>query len=51
MIGSDVYIFFGQVDVVLRVVLGFGVVISFVFQFDDFDEIDWEWFGGDNVQV
>ncbi|KAK4677197.1 hypothetical protein QC764_407400 [Podospora pseudoanserina] len=50
-VGSDAYIFFGQVDVVLRAAPGPGVVTSFVLQSDDLDEIDWEWLGGDNAQV
>ncbi|KAK0742412.1 concanavalin A-like lectin/glucanase domain-containing protein [Apiosordaria backusii] len=50
-VGSDQYIFFGQVDVTLRAARGAGIVTSFVLQSDDLDEIDWEWLGGDNAQV
>ncbi|KAK3303412.1 glycoside hydrolase family 16 protein [Chaetomium strumarium] len=50
-IGSNAYIFFGQVDVTVRASQGVGVVTSFVLQSDDLDEIDWEWLGGDATQV
>jgi beta-glucanase (GH16 family) len=50
-ISSGKYIFFGQVDVTVRAARGVGVVTSFVLQSDDLDEIDWEWLGGDNVEV
>jgi beta-glucanase (GH16 family) len=50
-IGSNQYIFFGQVDVTVRAARGVGVVTSFVLQSDDLDEIDWEWLGGDATQV
>ncbi|KAK3381540.1 glycoside hydrolase family 16 protein [Podospora didyma] len=45
------YIFFGRVDVTVKVAPGAGVVTSFVLQSDDLDEIDWEWLGGDAAQV
>lgn len=48
---SDLYIFFGQVDVTLRAAPGVGIVTSVVLQSDDLDEIDWEWVGSDNTQV
>lgn len=50
-IGSNKFIFFGQVDVTVRASRGVGVVTSFVLQSDDLDEIDWEWLGGDAAQV
>lgn len=50
-IGSNKFIFFGQVDVVVRAARGAGIVSSFVLQSDDLDEIDWEWIGSDNAQV
>ncbi|KAK4159103.1 glycoside hydrolase [Cladorrhinum sp. PSN259] len=50
-IGSNKFIFFGQVDVTVRAARGVGVVTSFVLQSDDLDEIDWEWLGGDATQV
>ncbi|KAK4461812.1 cell wall glucanase [Cladorrhinum samala] len=50
-IGSNKFIFFGQVDVTVRASRGVGVVTSFVLQSDDLDEIDWEWLGGDATQV
>lgn len=50
-IGSNAYLFFGQVDVTVRAARGAGIVTSFVLQSDDLDEIDWEWLGGDNKQV
>jgi beta-glucanase (GH16 family) len=37
--------------VTVRAARGVGVVTSFVLQSDDLDEIDWEWLGGDAVQV
>lgn len=48
---SDLWIFFGQVDVVLRAAPGAGIVTSVVLQSADLDEIDWEWVGKDNTQV
>jgi beta-glucanase (GH16 family) len=50
-IGSKQWMFFGQVDVVVRAARGAGIVTSFVLQSDDLDEIDWEWIGSDNAQV
>jgi beta-glucanase (GH16 family) len=48
---SDLWIFFGQVDVELRAAPGVGIVTSVVLQSADLDEIDWEWVGKDNTQV
>ena len=48
---SGPYIFFGQLDVELRVAPGAGIVTSVVLQSDDLDEIDWEWVGSDHAQV
>jgi hypothetical protein len=50
-IGSNEWMFFGQVDVTVRAARGAGIVTSFVLQSDDLDEIDWEWIGSDNAQV
>lgn len=48
---SGPYIFFGQLDVEVRVAPGAGIVTSVVLQSDDLDEIDWEWVGSDHTQV
>lgn len=48
---SGPYIFFGQLDVELRVAPGAGIVTSVVLQSDDLDEIDWEWVGSDHTRV
>ncbi|KAK0743141.1 concanavalin A-like lectin/glucanase domain-containing protein [Schizothecium vesticola] len=48
---SGPYIFFGQLDVEVRVAPGAGIVTSVVLQSDDLDEIDWEWVGSDHKQV
>ncbi|KAH9822943.1 putative gpi transamidase component pig-s protein [Teratosphaeria destructans] len=42
---SNFYIFFGHVDVVLKVAPGTGMITSSVLLSDDFDEIDWEMSG------
>jgi beta-glucanase (GH16 family) len=48
---SDKYIFFGQVDVVMKAAPGAGIVTSIVLESDDLDEVDWEWVGSENGKV
>ena len=48
---SRFYIFFGQVEVIMRAAKGVGVVSSIVLQSDDLDEVDWEWIGGNSSYV
>lgn len=43
---SPDYIFFGKLEVELKVAPGAGIVTSIVLQSDTLDEIDWEWLGG-----
>lgn len=50
-IESNWSFFFGTVDVVMKASPGQGIVSSFVLESDDLDEVDWEWLGGDQVQV
>lgn len=50
-IATDKYIFFGRVDVEIQAAPGQGIVTSAVLQSDCLDEIDWEWVGGDDLQV
>ncbi|TDZ33627.1 putative glycosidase crf1 [Colletotrichum spinosum] len=45
------YFFFGRAEVHLKAAPGTGIVSSVVLESDDLDEVDWEWLGGDNVQV
>jgi Glycosyl hydrolases family 16 len=45
------YIFFGQVEVIMKAGKGQGVVSSIVMQSDDLDEVDWEWIGGNSTHV
>ncbi|KAK7429398.1 transglycosylase [Neonectria magnoliae] len=47
------YIFFGRVEVHMKVASGTGIVSCAVPLLDDLDEIDWEWLGGsaDEVQT
>ena len=48
---SNSYIFFGKLEVEMKVAPGVGIVSSIVLQSDDLDEIDWEWLGGVNDKV
>lgn len=50
-IATGKYIFFGRIDVEIQASPGVGIVTSAVLQSDNLDEIDWEWLGGDDVQV
>lgn len=45
------YLFFGQVEVIMKAAKGQGIVSSIVMQSDDLDEVDWEWIGGNNSYV
>lgn len=45
------YIFFGQVEVIMKAASGQGIVSSIVLQSDDRDEVDWEWIGGNTTHV
>lgn len=48
---SDFYIMFGKIEVWLKSAPGTGIISSFYLQSDDLDEIDMEWFGGDQSQM
>lgn len=48
---TNFYIFFGQVEVIMKASLGQGVVSSIVMQSEDLDEVDWEWIGGNDSYV
>ncbi|KAF7556938.1 hypothetical protein G7Z17_g1015 [Cylindrodendrum hubeiense] len=50
-VATGKYIFFGRVDIEIQAAAGQGIITSAVLQSDDLDEIDWEWIGGDNLQV
>lgn len=45
-LNSNDYIFFGNIEVVMKAATGQGIVSSFVLESDDLDEVDWEWLGG-----
>lgn len=46
---STKYLFFGRVDITMRVSPGAGIVSTFVLQSDVLDEVDWEWLGGNSA--
>ena len=48
---TNFYIFFGQVEVIMKAAHGQGVVSSIVLESDDLDEVDWEWIGGNSSYV
>ncbi|EXJ81283.1 murein transglycosylase [Capronia epimyces CBS 606.96] len=48
---TNFYIFFGQVEVIMKPAKGQGIVSSIVLESDDLDEVDWEWIGGNNSYV
>lgn len=50
-IGSEGYLHFGYVEVVMKAAPGTGIVSSIVLQSDDLDEVDWEWIGGVDSRV
>jgi hypothetical protein len=51
LVKTNFYIFFGQVEVIMKASHGQGIVSSVVVQSDDLDEIDWEWIGGNSTYV
>ncbi|KIX07020.1 uncharacterized protein Z518_04996 [Rhinocladiella mackenziei CBS 650.93] len=48
---TEFYLFFGQVEVIMKAALGQGIVSSIVLQSEDLDEVDWEWIGGNDSYV
>jgi hypothetical protein len=48
---TNFYIFFGQVEVIMKPAHGQGIVSSIVMESDDLDEVDWEWIGGNDSYV
>ncbi|KAJ4393959.1 hypothetical protein N0V93_003176 [Gnomoniopsis smithogilvyi] len=48
---STKYLFFGTVEVKMRVAKGQGIISTIVLESDVLDEIDWEWLGGTNGEV
>jgi hypothetical protein len=51
LVRTKFYIFFGQVEVIMKAAPGQGIVSSIVLQSDDLDEVDWEWIGGNSTHV
>ena len=51
LVRTNFYIFFGQVEVIMKAAHGQGIVSSIVLQSDDLDEVDWEWIGGNSTFV
>ncbi|OKL63898.1 hypothetical protein UA08_00842 [Talaromyces atroroseus] len=50
-IQTQFYIFFGHVDVKMKIASGTGIISSVVFLSDDLDEIDWEGIGTFNYEI
>jgi len=48
---TNFYIFFGQVEVIMKAAVGQGIVSSIVMESNDLDEVDWEWIGGNDSYV
>ena len=48
---TNFYLFFGQVEVIMKAATGQGIVSSIVMQSEDLDEVDWEWIGGNDSYV
>lgn len=48
---TNFYIFFGQVEVIMKSATGQGIVSSIVMESNDLDEVDWEWIGGNDSYV
>ena len=48
---TNFYLFFGQVEVIMRAASGQGIISSIVLESDDLDEVDWEFMGGNNTHV
>ncbi|KAF1833613.1 concanavalin A-like lectin/glucanase [Decorospora gaudefroyi] len=50
-IGSETFLHFGYVEVVMKAAPGVGIISSIVLQSDNLDEVDWEWIGGVDSRV
>ncbi|OAL43746.1 concanavalin A-like lectin/glucanase [Pyrenochaeta sp. DS3sAY3a] len=50
-IGSETFLHFGYVEVVMKAAHGQGIISSIVLQSDNLDEVDWEWIGGVDSRV
>ncbi|KAL4921839.1 concanavalin A-like lectin/glucanase domain-containing protein [Aspergillus aurantiobrunneus] len=48
---STFYIFFGIIEMQVKMAAGPGIVSSVVLQSDDLDEIDWEWVGYNTSEI
>ena len=48
---TNFYLFFGQVEVIMRAATGQGIISSIVLESDDLDEVDWEFMGGNSSFV
>lgn len=48
---SNFFFLFGRIEYVVQAAPGQGIVSSMVLLSDDFDEIDWEFIGGNNTSV
>ncbi|KAK8256302.1 concanavalin A-like lectin/glucanase domain-containing protein [Phyllosticta capitalensis] len=48
---TDFYIWYGKVAVTMKSAPGQGIISSIVLESDDYDEIDWEFFGSENTEV
>jgi hypothetical protein len=48
---TEFYIFWGKIEVNMKVASGQGIVSSIVLESDDLDEIDWEMIGGNKTHV
>ena len=48
---TNFYLFFGQVEVIMRAASGQGIISSIVLESDDLDEVDWEFMGGNTSFV
>lgn len=48
-IRSKFYIFWGRIELSLKTSHGIGIISSFMMLSDNLDEIDWEFFGGNNT--
>ena len=48
---TNFYLFFGQVEVIMKAASGQGIISSIVLESDDLDEVDWELMGGNNTHV
>jgi beta-glucanase (GH16 family) len=48
---TNFYLFFGQVEVIMKAASGQGIISSIVLESDDLDEVDWELMGGNTTDV